>query len=135
MLGELLDAARGAELAGDQELRVTLPGGERVGSADAAKALSELLGRRVRLEPGSHHDFARIHFLTTRTLAHLRTLEPDTDWDPRRFRPNVVFDDGDRPGAFSEEGFGIRGVCAGVYAQVAAQGRLAVGERVRVAGL
>jgi hypothetical protein len=40
------------------------------------------------------------HMLTTATLAHLKSLHPHSDWDARRFRPNVVIDTG--PGA---EGF------------------------------
>ncbi len=44
-------------------------------------------------------DFAALHLVTTATLARLRSLHPDGDFDPRRFRPNVVID---TPG---EEGF------------------------------
>jgi uncharacterized protein YcbX len=67
--------------------------------------LSELLGRRVALvahERGSggflrtdgHHDFAPLHLLTSRSLAYMRRVAPDSDWDVRRFRPNLVLDDG-----------------------------------------
>lgn len=37
------------------------------------------------------------HMLTTATLGHLKSLHPHSDWDARRFRPNVVIDTG--PGA------------------------------------
>ncbi|HET8943849.1 MAG TPA: MOSC domain-containing protein [Dehalococcoidia bacterium] len=37
-------------------------------------------------------DFAALHLVTTATLAHLRTLYPAGDYDPRRFRPNLVLD-------------------------------------------
>lgn len=111
-----LRACRAALGDGD-ELRVTLPDGETVAGAAVAPALSELLARRVRLAraddgearparfgaPAAHHDFAPVHLLTTRTLAHLRALAPATAWDARRFRPNVVLDDGDEPGAFTED--------------------------------
>ena len=48
--------------------------------------------------PGGHQDFAPVHLLTTRTLAQLRALHPEIAWDVRRFRPNLVLDDGDGPG-------------------------------------
>lgn len=37
-------------------------------------------------------DFAAIHIVTTATLDHLRSLYPDGDFDPTRFRPNLVLD-------------------------------------------
>jgi len=96
-------------------LKVTLPDGTEVVGAAIETALSDLLGRRVTLRefesdgagrpgaPAAHHDFAPLHVLTTRTLAHLRSVAPTPDWDARRFRPNLVLDDGDEPGAFSED--------------------------------
>ena len=88
-----------AALDADDRLVVELPGGERVtGDATVAGALSDLLGRCVRLERGRHRDFAAVHLLTTGTLAHLRALAPQTDWAPRRFRANLLLDDGDATG-------------------------------------
>jgi uncharacterized protein YcbX len=96
-------------------LKVTLPDGTEVVGTAIETALSDLLGRRVVLRefegdgagrlgaPAAHHDFAPLHVLTTRTLAHLRSVAPASDWDARRFRPNLVLDDGDEPGAFSED--------------------------------
>jgi uncharacterized protein YcbX len=96
-------------------VRVTLPDGTTAEGADVAPALSDLLERPVALRrcgdrsggslgaPGGHQDFAPVHLLTTRTLAHLSALHPDIAWDVRRFRPNLVLDDGDRPGAFTED--------------------------------
>jgi MOSC domain-containing protein len=86
-----------------------------VSGADVEPALSDLLERPVELRrcddrahgalgaPGAHQDFAPVHLLTTRTLAHLAALHPAVAWDVRRFRPNLLLDDGDRPGAFSED--------------------------------
>lgn len=52
---------------------------------------------------GGHHDFAPLHLITTGTLAHLHRLVPDADWDARRFRPNLVLDDGAAPRPFGED--------------------------------
>ena len=104
-----LRASRAELLDGSDEhppLRVTLPDGSALEGAELEAALSELLERRVRLErsdapadggfgtTGAHHDLAPIHLITTATLAHLRALAPGSDWDVRRFRPNLVLDDG-----------------------------------------
>jgi uncharacterized protein len=104
-----------AELLPGGELRVTLPDGSAATGDGVEPALSGLLGRPVVLRrcgdrtsgaygaPGGHQDFAPIHLLTTRTLAHLRAVRPEIAWDVRRFRPNLLLDDGDAPGAFSED--------------------------------
>lgn len=100
----------------DPALAITLPGGETLVGAEIERALSELLERRVRLErsagqalgrlgaTGAHHDAAPVHLVTTSTLAHLRRVAPESDWDVRRFRPNLVLEDGDgQPGGFGED--------------------------------
>ena len=79
------------------ELEVTLPDGRTATGDEVADALSELLERHVRLVDGNK-DFAAVHLLTTRSLAHMRRTAPQTDWDPRRFRPNLLLDDGETPG-------------------------------------
>jgi uncharacterized protein YcbX len=107
---ELLDAS-------DERppLRITLPDGSTLEGAQIEAALSELLERRVRLErsdapadgrfatTGAFHDLAPIHLITTGTLAHLRAAAPESDWDVRRFRPNLVLDDGPDGGPFAED--------------------------------
>jgi uncharacterized protein len=108
-----------AELVGDSDdelpLRVTLPDGEILQGREIEDALSQLLDRRIRLEQadtpalgriaatGAHHDAAPIHLITTSTLVHLRAIAPTSDWDVRRFRPNLVLDDGTAPTAFAED--------------------------------
>lgn len=44
------------------------------------------------LPAGSFFDLAPLHLLTTATLARFRELAPRSDFDPRRFRPNVVIE-------------------------------------------
>ena len=79
------------------ELEVTLPDGRTAAAGEVADALSELLERPVRLVDGEK-DFAPVHLLTTRSLAHMRRAAPGSDWDPRRFRANLLLDDGEAPG-------------------------------------
>jgi uncharacterized protein YcbX len=107
---ELLD-----EADGHPPLRITLPDGSALEGAEIEAALSDLLERRVRLErsdaladgrfgtTGAYHDLAPIHLITTGTLAHLRAVAPDSDWDVRRFRPNLVLDDGPGGEPFAED--------------------------------
>jgi hypothetical protein len=48
--------------------------------------------------PGDFFDFSAVHVLTTNTIDELRRLEPDTLFDVRRFRPNIVVEVPDGPG-------------------------------------
>ncbi|MFJ8009485.1 MOSC domain-containing protein [Streptomyces fagopyri] len=43
---------------------------------------------------GTFFDFGRVHLVTTSSLEGLRSRCPDSDFDPRRFRPNLVVDTG-----------------------------------------
>jgi uncharacterized protein len=54
--------------------------------------------------PGDFFDFSAIHLMTTNTIAELQRLEPQTRFDVRRFRPNVLVE---VPGAtgFVENGW------------------------------
>lgn len=92
-------------------------------SGDADARLTETIGRPVRLttarpdivslerlDPltedetildigelmmeGRFSDYAALHIITTATLARLSELGPDSRFDPRRFRPNLVIDTG-----------------------------------------
>jgi uncharacterized protein YcbX len=111
-----------AELRPEGALRVTLPDGATVDGEAIGAALSELLGRPVRLAPfaepgraprlgapGAHHDFAPVHLLTTGTLARLRALAPGSDADERRFRPNLVLEGGEGFGEDALVGGELRG--------------------------
>ncbi len=95
-----------ARLDAQGRLVVTLPDAttEITGMPAIAAALSALLGREVELaehagrgdqymQTGGHHDFAPLHLMTTSALDRMWALDPRSDWDVRRFRPNVVLDD------------------------------------------
>lgn len=42
--------------------------------------------------PGRFYDLAALHVITQSTLDRLRELAPDSDFDARRYRPNVVLE-------------------------------------------
>jgi uncharacterized protein YcbX len=44
------------------------------------------------LPVGTYFDGATIHLITTATLDRLRSLDPDSRFEPRRFRPNFVIE-------------------------------------------
>lgn len=58
--------------------------------------------------PGDFFDFAAIHLLTTNTVAELRRLEPDSVFDVRRFRPNIVVEVPDASGFVENDWSTIR---------------------------
>ncbi|MEU4086602.1 MOSC domain-containing protein [Streptomyces aureus] len=45
-----------------------------------------------RVAAGTFFDFGRVHLVTTSSLARMREAYPAGDFDPRRFRPNLVVD-------------------------------------------
>ena len=51
---------------------------------------------------GRFADYAPLHIITTSTLRELRRLNPQADFDERRFRPNLVIDIADSRG-FAEQ--------------------------------
>lgn len=48
--------------------------------------------------PGTFFDYGTVHLVTTAALARLRATHPTGDFDPRRFRPNLVVDTPEGPG-------------------------------------
>jgi uncharacterized protein YcbX len=108
--------------------RIDFPDGRAMRTDDPAlpKLLSDLFGRAIQLEkvrrdrmteaelaavirgetlPPSRDFFDEdvIHIIASGTLAHLRSLEPDSDFDPRRFRANIYVDTGDEADGFIED--------------------------------
>lgn len=55
--------------------------------------------------PSTFYDLAVLHVLTTSTLDKLAELAPDADFDPRRYRPNLLLDAG-APGFTEDEWVG-----------------------------
>jgi hypothetical protein len=55
--------------------------------------------------PGTLNDLAAMHVLATSTLATLAAEHPGGRWDARRFRPNILFDDGNEAGDNGEDGW------------------------------
>ncbi|GGL01869.1 MOSC domain-containing protein [Streptomyces flaveus] len=51
-----------------------------------------------QVAPGTFFDYGAVHLVTTTALARLRATYPTGDFDPRRFRPNLVVDTPDGPG-------------------------------------
>jgi uncharacterized protein YcbX len=64
--------------------------------------MEELANRDVvtdeGMPQGTFFDLAVLHVLTTGTLDRLRELNPRSRFEPRRFRPNLIIDTGDRKG-------------------------------------
>ncbi len=126
-------------------VRIELPGGATcdAGAPAAAVALGRMLKRdlrfeRIRAAPLSaaemdaimrgeatppRRDFFDedvIHLVASGTLEHLRRLRPDADFDPCRFRPNVLVDTPGEERGFVEDQW--------------LDGRLEIGAEVRIAG-
>jgi uncharacterized protein YcbX len=53
--------------------------------------------------PGSFFLVAPFHIITTATLTHLQKSLPKSDWNTRRFRPNLIIDTGDEPSGLVEQ--------------------------------
>jgi hypothetical protein len=64
--------------------------------------MEELSNRDVvtdeSMPAGTFFDLGILHVLTTSTLDRLRELNPQSRFEPRRFRPNLIIDTGDQKG-------------------------------------
>jgi uncharacterized protein YcbX len=61
--------------------------GPRIGEHDGDPVIDVMASFAL---PGDFFDFSAIHLLTTNTLEELTRLEPDSRFDVRRFRPNIL---------------------------------------------
>jgi MOSC domain-containing protein len=72
--------------------------------------MEELSNRDVVTEeampPGTFFDLAILHVLTTGTLDRFRELNPCSRFEPRRFRPNLIIDTGERKGFVENDWIG-----------------------------
>jgi uncharacterized protein YcbX len=57
------------------------------------------------MPPGTFFDGATLHLLTTASMAEIGRLVPDSVFDARRFRPNIVVETPDGSGGFVENGW------------------------------
>lgn len=67
---------------------------------------------------GTFFDSAIIHLIATGTLEHIAKLVPDSDFDSRRFRANIMVDTGADASEFTEDGW--------------SKGALEIGDGVRI---
>lgn len=89
-------------------LRITLPNGEIItGEAGGRdEKLSGVFGREATLvSGGAFFDLGAVHLLTTASLEKLGELYPEGNFDPRRFRPNLVLELGSGEVGFVEDGW------------------------------
>ena len=102
-----------ADLTGEpygdpSRLRITLPNGEVVASESRNwdEKLSGAFGRGATLASGgAFFDLGAVHLLTTASLEKLGELYPEGNFDPRRFRPNVMLELGLGEVGFVEDGW------------------------------
>ena len=62
---------------------------------------------------GRFSDYAALHLMTTATLARLAELRPDSAFDVRRFRPNIVIASPEGAQGFVENGWVGREIAIG----------------------
>jgi uncharacterized protein YcbX len=63
--------------------------------------------------PGTYFDAFPVHLLTTASLDALARLNPDSAWDARRFRPNVLVETADGVEGLVESGWAGRSLRVG----------------------
>jgi hypothetical protein len=117
-LSKLLDreVSVSASAPADSALERAVPEYEG-GVPDAVRATAAVDGTGTeitvgKVAAGTFFDFGRVHLVTANSLTTLRARYPDSDFDPRRFRPNLVVDTGEGED-FVEDGWAGRHVRVG----------------------
>ncbi|MEU1226264.1 MOSC domain-containing protein [Streptomyces sp. NPDC005828] len=78
-----------------------------VPDAVRATAFVDGTGEKItagKVASGTFFDYGRVHLVTTSSLTRLQSVYPAGDFDPRRFRPNLVIETGEGP-PFAEDGW------------------------------
>jgi len=74
--------------------------------------MEELPNRNVvtdeGIPEGTFFDLGPLHVLTTATLSKLSEINPESRFEPRRFRPNLIVDTGDKRGFVENDWIGKR---------------------------
>ena len=73
-----------------------------------------------RLEKASFFDTAVMHVIATGTLRHMEKLAAGSNFDPRRFRPTILVDTGDRDDAFLEDDWTVGTLQVGDHLKIVA---------------
>ncbi len=68
---------------------------------------------QVELPAGTFFDGSLLHFITTATLERLSTVSPQSVFDVRRFRPNMIIEVPDNTAGFVEDGWVGRTIAIG----------------------
>ncbi len=107
----MLDLRARLTLRGSEGLEIIAPSGRRLAASDPnfEGQLGETLGVPVKLLEFPQIAETRLragralHLITTASLARMRELYPEGDFDPRRFRPNIVVSSPPEGKGFVEE--------------------------------
>ncbi len=72
---------------------------------DIEGALNREVITQLFMPAGTFFDSCPIHAITTATLAQLKKIYPEGDFEPCRFRPNILIDPTDPDATFVEDGW------------------------------
>ncbi len=105
--------ARFASQGESPGLNILTPNGRSLSSSDSnfTTQIKEVLGLPVELLEFPQVAETRLrsgralHLITTSSLAKMKELYPEGDFDPRRFRPNIIASTHTESGGFVEEGW------------------------------
>jgi len=102
-------------------INIITPAGRRLSSGDSdfGARVKEILGVPAELREFPQVAETRLragralHLITTSSLAKMKELYPEGDFDPRRFRPNIVASTTPETSGFVEEGWVGKAIALG----------------------